>query len=178
MNDVLDRLSPKDKVIRAAIEDAVMKVIESAKDGKEGYAINLDFSPNSLWLIDNYEFPSPLALNIEIRDYNLSVVAFYCFIGSYLGDTIRKNLGGEWEYPSRFRWAMFSLLSIIFGKRIWIFGYLMKGCNIKLGKKRIPVMKIASKMLVNIKKNRASYSKKYCSLNIIYERIRTTGDWK
>jgi hypothetical protein len=82
-------------------------------------------------------------------------------VGGYLGETIVRRLGGEWVYPT--------IDDFLDGlKKHQDVRYLHDRCFVKLGNNLIPIMTIAQLRLDD----------KIPSLAEVYERIRTTGDWK
>lgn len=85
----------------------------------------------------------------------------YHMVGTYLGDIIVKNLGGDWHIPGTLRLALSRLLG---WPELLFFHW-----NVKLNGKRIPVFKIA--------KWRFDGSERVPSLAEAYDRIKSTGTW-
>jgi len=99
----------------------------------------LDFSPDSLKIIDEYN------INEHFRDspwkkYNH--IDAYCSEGFYFGEVLIRHLNGKWVWPSDWRIGLFHfLLALGFP---WVVGNIaFKHCKVDINGNLIPVMKIA-----------------------------------
>lgn len=96
--------------------------------------MNPDYSPGSLSQLDE-DLPENLSEEIRLRGFNPApdvLWAFHSGLGSYLGEVLIRNLGGEWRYPSRIVTFLAWLLNrprllyrfwyvIVRGKRVAVF---------------------------------------------------------
>ena len=129
----------------------------------------LDYSPRSLERIDqNNAIDVAKEQKRDKRDYSPS--GLYAQEGAYLGEVILRTLGGKWRYPPNYRFALsriFINLGFPFDHSV---GIVLRKCGIDLDGRFIPVIRIA--------KLRLRKSERVKSLHEVYEKIRTTGDWK
>jgi len=156
----------------------LIKILDFTRDAFETYmvgnGVTPDYSPHSISLIDEMlsanlkiEFQKD---NVMISDINLQ--GLYQGIGGYFGKTIVKNMNGSWVYPSI--GVLFIGLIVDPNRHPSIGTYEVRFINnhiyVAINGKKIPVMKIA--------RWRCNGSLRIKSLYEVYERIRTTGNWK
>jgi hypothetical protein len=122
-----------------------------------------NYSPDGLSIMDGNvgESAEEIYAKEDIRSTPSLLWSFYRLYGTYFGDVIVRNLGGEWEIPSSIRLTLSRLL--------WWPELLFFHWNVKLNGKRIPVFKIA--------KWRFDGSGRVPSLAEAYDRIKSTGMW-
>lgn len=85
---------------------------------------------------------------------------FYAMLGSYFGDVLVHNLGGNWRYPN----SLVALVGLTFGRPDWIY----RRWYVVVGRRKIPVFVIAMR--------RHTLGRDKASLVKAYEEIaRTCG---
>jgi len=116
--------------------------------------MNPDHSPKSLAQLDD-DLPESITKEAERKGYefdNRTVWAFHAGLGSYFGEVLVRNLGGEWRYPNRLAVAFALLLNrpdILY--RHWF---------VVVGKLKVRVFEIARRR-ETLGKERASLFKAY-----------------
>jgi vacuolar-type H+-ATPase subunit E/Vma4 len=126
------------------------------------HEMNPDYSPRSLAQLDD-DLPENLAAEAESRGTQVDskmLWAFHAGLGSYFGEVLVRNLGGEWRYPNRLAAILSSLLNrpdILYGH--W---YVM------IGKLKVRVFQIAYL--------REAFGKERASLLKAYEKIATASE--
>ena len=121
-----------------------------------------DYSSVSLRnVLDEMQYSMPNMINGEALSPNHFLI--WCLgIGGCFGETIIRNLGGKWQFPNRMDLEIARIRNK--PERLVDHYFVVQGKN------RIPVMKIA--------RWRYDGNGRVKSLYEIYEKIRTTGDWK
>lgn len=120
-------------------------------------------SPDGLSIMDGNigESAEDIYANEGINSTPSLLWSFYRLYGTYFGDVIVQNLGGEWVIPSSIRLALSRLL--------WWPELLYFHWYVRLNGKRIPVFKIAKWYLDG--------TGRVPSMTDAYKRIESSGAW-
>ena len=119
--------------------------------------MNPDHSPKSLAQLDD-DLPESITREAERKGYAFdkeTLWAFHAGLGSYFGEVLVRNLGGEWKYPNRLAVALALLLNrpdILYGH--WF---------VVVDKRKVRVFEIA--------RRRETLGKEKASLFKAYEEI-------
>ena len=129
----------------------------------------LDYSAESLQIVDKNNIIED-AKNYPDWDIRYCLAMVCAQEGSYFGEVILRNLGGKWKYCGELRFFLYKVLINLGFPFDPSVGIVLRKCGIDLDGRFIPVIRIAK---LRLRKN-----KRVKSLHEVYEKIRTTGDWK